>query len=410
MNGLPMSQILPAIPHDKKEKSNSWRYSVAGSRDLRIDLMRGIALVMMVVAHTEVMSIFNIFTWERFGLTTGAEGFVILSGFMLGMLNRARLHKVVLLTVSWGLYLRAWKIYRVNIIIILSFLGLAYIPFINVFEVTHFTDRFSGTSWSLYPVTPQIKETWFNIILYLQIGPHQTQILGLYIFLLLLSPLFLAMLQKGKVLWLLSLSLLVYGCWQRWPMRVTAAEFEFAFPLLAWQFIFVLGMSCGWYKEELLSFARTPPGKVAVTAMVLVALILGFIAQNHTNPFMPPALLMHTISPADFNAFYHTWAAKNGLGPIRVLNDICLMVTVYLLLTWCWQPIYRLTGWFLIPLGQRSLYTFILHVYVVLVVSQFVTFDLWRQEWMMNTFVHAAALGALWLMAKYNVGARWIPN
>ncbi len=405
-----MSQVLPAISHDNDKKSMTWRYAVAGSRDLRIDLMRGIALVMMVVAHTEVMSIFNIFTWERFGLTTGAEGFVILSGFMLGMLNRARLNKVVLLTVSWGLYLRAWKIYRVNIIIILSFLGLAYIPFINVFEVTHFTDRFSGTSWSLYPVTPQIKETWFNIVLYLQIGPHQTQILGLYIFLLLLSPLFLAMLQKGKVLWLLSLSLLVYGCWQRWPVRVTAAEFEFAFPLLAWQFIFVLGMSCGWYKEELISFARTPPGKVAVTAMVLVALMLGFVAQNHTNPFMPPALLMHTISPADFNAFYHTWAAKNGLGPIRVLNDICLMVTVYLLLTWGWQPIYRLAGWFLIPLGQRSLYTFILHVYVVLVVSQFVTFDLWRQDWIMNTFVHAAALGALWLMAKYNVGARWIPN
>lgn len=372
--------------------------------------MRGIALVMMVVAHTEVMSIFNIFTWERFGLTTGAEGFVILSGFMLGMLNRARLRKVVLLTVSWGLYLRAWKIYRVNIIIILSFLGLAYISFINVFEVTHFTDRFSGTSWSLYPITPQIKETWFNIVLYLQIGPHQTQILGLYIFLLLLSPLFLGMLQKGKVLWLLSLSLLVYACWQRWPVRVTAAEFEFAFPLLAWQFIFVLGMSCGWYKEELISFARTPPGKVTVTAMVLVALMLGFVAQNHTNPFMPPALLMHTISPADFNAFYHTWAAKNGLGPVRVLNDICLMVTVYLLLTRCWQPIYRLAGWFLIPLGQRSLYTFILHVYVVLVVSQFVTFDLWRQDWIMNTFVHATALGALWLMAKYNVGARWIPN
>ncbi|WP_313112073.1 OpgC domain-containing protein [Pseudescherichia sp.] len=405
-----MSQVLPATSHDNDKKSMTWRYAVAGSRDLRIDLMRGIALVMMVVAHTEVMSIFNIFTWERFGLTTGAEGFVILSGFMLGMLNRARLNKVVLLTVSWGLYLRAWKIYRVNIIIILSFLGLAYIPFINVFEVTHFTDRFSGTSWSLYPVTPQIKETWFNIVLYLQIGPHQTQILGLYIFLLLLSPLFLAMLQKGKVLWLLSLSLLVYGCWQRWPVRVTAAEFEFAFPLLAWQFIFVLGMSCGWYKEELISFARTPPGKVAVTAMVLVALMLGFVAQNHTNPFMPPALLMHTISPADFNAFYHTWAAKNGLGPIRVLNDICLMVTVYLLLTWGWQPIYRLAGWFLIPLGQRSLYTFILHVYVVLVVSQFVTFDLWRQDWIMNTFVHAAALGALWLMAKYNVGARWIPN
>lgn len=405
-----MSHIAPVITQKERDKTKDWHYCLAGARDLRIDFMRGIALVMMVVAHTEVMSIFNIFTWERFGLTTGAEGFVILSGFMLGMLNRVRLQKAVLLTISWGLYLRAWKIYRVNIIIIISFLLLGNLPFINVFEVTHFTDRYAGTTWALYPVTPQIKETWFNIVLYLQIGPHQTQILGLYIFLLLLSPLFLGMLQQGKVYWLLGLSQLVYGCWQRWPVRVTPSEFEFAFPLLAWQFIFVLGMSCGWYKEELLSFARTPPGKVAVAALVVVALILGFVAQNHTNPFMPPALLLHIIPPAEFNAFYHTWAAKNGLGPIRVLNDISLMVVVYLLLTWCWLPLYRLAGWFLIPLGQRSLYTFILHVYVVLAVSQFVTFDLWRQDWVVNTLIHAVALGVLWLMAKYNVAARWIPN
>ncbi|EKS6735929.1 OpgC domain-containing protein [Enterobacter ludwigii] len=405
-----MSHVAPSVAQEDDAKSTTWRYVIAGARDLRIDFMRGIALVMMVVAHTEVMSVFNIFSWERFGLTTGAEGFVILSGFMLGMLNRARLQKVVLLTVSWGLYLRAWKIYRVNIIIIVSFILLAYIQHINVFEVTHFTDRFSGESWSLYPVTPQIKETWFNIILYLQIGPHQTQILGLYIFLLLLSPLFLGMLQKGKVWWLLGLSLLVYSLWQRWPLRLTPSEFEFAFPLLAWQFIFVLGMASGWYKAELLSFARTPPGRGAVIALVLVSLVLGFVAQNHTNPFMPPALLMHVIPPDSFNTFYHTWAAKNGLGPVRVLNDIALMVTVYLVLTYCWTPLNRLLGWFLIPLGQHSLYTFILHVYVVLLVSQFITFDLWRHAWIENTLVHAAALGILWLMAKYDVGARWIPN
>ncbi|VTP68913.1 OpgC protein [Leclercia adecarboxylata] len=199
-----------------------------------------------------------------------------------------------------------------------------------VFEVTHFTDRFSGTSWSLYPVTPQIKETWFNIILYLQIGPHQTQILGLYIFLLLLSPLFLGMLQRGHVYWLLGLSLLVYGCWQRWPVRVTPSEFEFAFPLLAWQFIFVLGMASGWYKEELHLLRPHLSGQSGGGGAGDRCARPWFCRQNHTNPFMPPALLMHVIPPAEFNAFYHTWAAKNGLGPIRVLNDICLMVTVYL--------------------------------------------------------------------------------
>lgn len=406
---MEISQSAPVAIAKNREKT-TWRYVLADRRDLRIDMMRGVALVMMVVAHTEVMSVFNIFTWERFGLTTGAEGFVILSGFMLGMLNRLRLQKAVLLTISWGLWRRAWKIYQVNIIIIVSILLLSHLHFINTVEVTHFTDRYSGTHWSLFPTSPQIRETWFNIILYLQIGPHQTQILGLYICLLLISPLFLGLLHKGKVVWLLLLSLAVYCCWQVWPMRVTVSEFEFAFPLMAWQLIFVLGMCCGWYKEELLSLAQTPAGKAVVAALVGVAVVLGFVAQNHTNPFIPPALLLQVIPPADFNAFYHTWAAKNGLGPVRVLNDIALMVTVYLVLTRCWTPLYRATGWFFIPLGQHSLYTFILHVYVVLVVSQFVTFDLWHQAWLTNTLIHAVALGALWLMAKYNVAGRWIPN
>lgn len=410
MFAMSISQIAPESAREKLIKPVAWRYALADRRDLRIDFMRGIALVMMVVAHTEVMSVFNIFTWERFGLTTGAEGFVILSGFMLGMLNRQRLQKAVLLTISWGLWRRAWKIYQVNIIIILSIYLLSHLPFINTFEVTHFTDRYSGTSWSLFPTTPQIKETWFNIVLYLQIGPHQTQILGLYICLLLISPLFLGLLLKRKVWWLLAASLGVYCLWQCWPVRVTVSEFEFAFPLMAWQFIYILGMTCGWYKEELLSLARTPAGKVVVASLVIIALALAFVAQNHTNPFMPPALLMHVIAPEDFNAFYHTWAAKNGLGPVRVLNDISLMVTVYLLLTYFWKPIAYATGWFFIPLGQHSLYTFILHVYVVLAVSQVVTFDLWREAWLTNTLVHAAALGVLWLMAKYDVAARWIPN
>ncbi|MCW6648682.1 OpgC domain-containing protein, partial [Yersinia ruckeri] len=96
----------------------SFRYTSPDKRDLRIDFLRGIALVMMVVAHIEVISFFNILTWERFGLTTGAEGFVILSGFMLGVINRQRLKKEAWLTISYSLYRRAVKIYVTNLLII----------------------------------------------------------------------------------------------------------------------------------------------------------------------------------------------------------------------------------------------------------------------------------------------------
>ncbi|UNA31588.1 OpgC domain-containing protein [Klebsiella variicola subsp. variicola] len=43
-----MSQVASAIFQKETDKSITWRYSLAGERDLRIDFMRGIVLVMMV--------------------------------------------------------------------------------------------------------------------------------------------------------------------------------------------------------------------------------------------------------------------------------------------------------------------------------------------------------------------------
>lgn len=228
-------------------------YVSEGKRDLRIDMLRGIALVMMVVAHVEILSAFNIVTWERFGLTTGAEGFVILSGFVLGFLKRRQLHTEPLLSVSYSLVRRAATLYIVNIVIILTILILRHFSFVDTFELTHFTDRYSGVAYAMYPVSEQVKEAWYNEILFLQIGPHQSQILGLYFYLLLLSPIFLWLLYSGRAVILLSISLIVYGYFQVTQEHLISAEFDFAFPFMAWQFIYVLGMCCGWYKEELLS-------------------------------------------------------------------------------------------------------------------------------------------------------------
>lgn len=385
-------------------------YMSSDKRDLRIDLLRGVALVMMIVAHIEVMSLFNLLTWERFGLTTGAEGFVILSGFMLGVINRKRLRKEALLTVSYSLYCRAFKIYVVNVVIILSILLMTKMSFIKTFEVTHFTDRFAEHSFTLYPVLEQIKESWFNMVLYLQIGPHQSQILGLYFYLLLATPISLYLLMSRRVGWLLLSSLFFYVTYYFSKIRLTSAEFEFAFPFLAWQLIYILGMTIGWYKDELLSLARTQAGFWCLSIIVLFTLVMMFIAQNHTNPFMPSWAMLHVINTKHFNWIYHNLAEKNALGPLRVINDFFLLTTCYLVLTYFWVPINKLFGWFLITLGQHSLYVFIVHVYVVLLVNQIVEFGLWHQAWLLNTLIHISALLMLWLLAKYNIGRRFIPN
>ncbi|MDA6077606.1 OpgC domain-containing protein [Edwardsiella anguillarum] len=56
---------------------------------------------------------------------------------------------------------------------------------------------------------------------------------------------------------------------------------------LAWQFIYTLGLMCGWYKGELQSLAKTLPGKRVIGLMIAIFLVLFFVIQNNTNPFIP---------------------------------------------------------------------------------------------------------------------------
>ncbi|MCS5969584.1 hypothetical protein LNP26_28810 [Klebsiella variicola subsp. variicola] len=64
---------------------------------------------------------------------------------------------------------------------------------------------------------------------------------------------------------------------------MTPCEFEFAFPCWPGNLSLCWECAAAGTKAELISFARTPPGKVAVAALVFIALILAFVAQNHTR-------------------------------------------------------------------------------------------------------------------------------
>ncbi|KEY57545.1 OpgC domain-containing protein [Serratia sp. DD3] len=381
----------------------------AGKRDLRIDFLRGIALIMMVAAHIEITSVVNIFTWERFGLTTGAEGFVILSGFVLGFLKKQQLERDHFLTVAYSILRRAVTLYFINITIILSILVLTKIG-VNTYETTHFVERFSGTAYSMYPTDGGSLESWLNNILFLQIGPHQTQILGLYFYLLLITPVMFYLLYHKKALLLLGVSLTLYIIYQNNRIILTSAQFEFAFPLLSWQLIYVLGLCCGWYKDELMSLAKNNFGVFVIGLLIVIFFILLFIAQNRLNPFLPKSFFLHIIPINQVNWMYDNLAAKNALGPLRVLNDIALLVTMYVFLSYFWRPMNYLFSWFLVPLGQNSLYTFILHVYIVLIASFFVKFNLLEYHWLRNTLVHCASLLFLWWLAKSQVLRRFVPN
>lgn len=402
---------MKSSPTNLPLNATGWHYPQTGRRDLRIDFMRGLAMIIMVVAHIEVFSIFNLFTSERFGLVSGAEGFVIFAGVVLGSLYRHRLPLDGWITSIYRIWSRAWKLYLVSLVIILSIYFLALIPFVDSHELTMFTNRGANITYPLYPVDDVPLPTALNFLFYLEAGPHQAQVLGLYVVLMLLTPLAFAAFHLRYTWLFLACSWGLYA-WSQLPSHVhlVSSNFENAFSVAAWQLIYFAGLAVGWFKTEITSYMHGNVKRLILVFCGGISLLMLFVAQNHTNPFLPSWAQVHLLTPETFNYLYNHFAIKNTLGPLRVLNDLCLLVTLYWLLTVCWTPFYKALGWYLVPIGQASLYVFIIHVYVVLLASQLVPFDLEPKHWVVNSVLHASSLLLLWWMTKNKIGMRFIPS
>lgn len=67
-------------------RARRWAYVGASSRDTRIDMLRGVAIVFVVVNHVGLTSMFQLLAQETIGVVSGAELFVLLSGAVLGLI------------------------------------------------------------------------------------------------------------------------------------------------------------------------------------------------------------------------------------------------------------------------------------------------------------------------------------
>jgi OpgC protein len=114
-------------------------------------------------------------------------------------------------------------------------------------------------------------------------------------------------------------------------------------------------------------------------------------------------------STLQFSVFYLSkYFMKNTLGVLRLVNYFVALVVGYTLLTRFWTFWDKAFGWFFIPIGQATLHTFIVHVYIVLFLSNLAIFS--QNNIWVNTVGHTFALAVIWLMVKKEVLYRWIPR
>src|SRR5438034_15287 len=106
-------------------RSNSWAYQFQpGSRDLRLDLLRGFAIFAMVVDHFGGHSWLTYLTGGNEFLVSAAEGFVFLSGFVTGMVYGRRIQRDGWLAAAEAIIRRAALLYVVTVGLTLLFVGL----------------------------------------------------------------------------------------------------------------------------------------------------------------------------------------------------------------------------------------------------------------------------------------------
>ena len=416
---LPLTVGPPGARASAPARASPWHYQDHGrttTRDLRIDFMRGFVFLLLFTAHFEYFSWLALIGWERVGVVSSAETFIILAGVVTGSVYGKRLRRQGLGAIIPALFSRAWTLYRIAFVVAASIALLRLIPGLHTEALTSFTDPVTGLSYSLYP--PAEKGFMYNLlhILFLKAGPHQFQVVGLYVVLFLMTPLIFWMIEKGRVGILLVLSWLGYVVNYLVPetqpgtaqIRLTGAQFEFAFPLLAWQLLFVHGVVAGYYRQEVLGFFASAPGRKLVALCIALSLVLAFFSLNHPLDKLPDWATLDVLPPSTFEAWYQRFFLKYSLGPGRLLNNFVLLVSVYALLTVAWRPIHRALGWLFIPLGQESMYVFFVHIYLILLITNTALPQL-GNVWV-NTAIHLGMLLACWLMVKKKFLFRWIPH
>lgn len=401
---------------DSDASGRSWRYPEGDARDLRIDFIRGVVMFILVVVHMEIFSLYNFLVWERVGVVSGGEGFVILSGVVLGMVHRRKIERGGWKASAAGMVNRATQLYRVNIAVILAVGAFMVLPlFFDPAFVTTFTDRGSGTVYNLFPVSADPIQTVVAKILLLKVGPHQFQIMGLYVVLIALAPLAMWAFTKDKALIVLSICWILYFKNWAFPARPTGAQFEYAFPLLTWQLTFFHGLAFGYYKNEIAAWFRGGPKTLFYALGVPLFLAFLFFTWNNPNPAMPDFAKLSFIEPDVFRQWYGRYFTKNQLGILRLVNYLLVLVFGYALLTRFWKPIDKAFGWFLVPIGQASLYVFIWHIFLLMVAFNVPYLRELTPAWgsgnlWLNTLAHTAVLMALWAMVKTKFLFRWIPR
>jgi len=351
------------------------------------DIMRGIFLSVILINHIELYpSFFDFFTGRGRLFVSAAEGFFFMSGLLVGMVYKRRLHLGTKFYFK-KMWTRAVQLYLGSIVLTLLFTFLA-----SHFHNPNIKDSIGDTSnWPHV-----VKET-----LLMRYGYGWADFLDRFAILMLMAPFAYYLIAKGKWWLMLAIS---FGLW-----AIRGQNFT-----LSWQLIYMLGMLAGFYWGELRvksmqlqpqlrkRLIRTLLAFTAVTFAFSWACVYILSKLNQWllgNPHsMPVGLQSFTNSWNILNEHIWHYVDKWTMGPGRVILFLAWFMSLYLIIRRYENQINRFTHGLIELLGRNSLFVYISHAFIIFSFRWFLprTGNIFQ-----NFAITAAALALLFIATIY---------
>jgi hypothetical protein len=358
------------------------------ARDRSIDVMRGVAILLMVMSHvgpgSHITTLAHLPLW-----ISAAEPFFFLSGLVLGIISGPPLRDGRARAVYRKIGRRAYELWVVHCVLT----ALTVI-------VHELTGRMNVPS--VAAAGGWVRVAWMIPALRFQPVDYMN-ILPLFVVFFAVSPLVFELLRRRQTLLVAGASLALWAAAQWRPELIPFADPVCGTPIFsvaAWQLVFFSGVLIGYHRDFIARELWPKHGRTIAITTGVVTLAIFMAAQLQRGVF---ARFGVTFPPSSAWLF-----AKPTSGPVRTAYDGGMFMLAYLALARTERSTRgRAVREGVEMLGRKSLYCFVVHLAFALPASAFTIQA--RSSWLQDAATALAILG-LYALARRDVGARFLPR
>jgi hypothetical protein len=273
---------------------------MTSERENRIDLLRGLSLLLIFIGHAEFT--FSPTFQQSRGFSDASEIFVLLAG-MSCALAYYRPYAGLRPARPWKRALRLYVIHLLLFTITVTISALVIKAFDQTVWTADMTDFWQD------PMRHGVQALWLSYM------PGNLDILPMYVVLLLIAP-FVFLLHDWSKSVLLSLSCFIWFVAGLGHINFPNAALDgksWFFDPLSWQFIFVIGIYLGVRMKRGQSILPYNRAIFALAAVFAAAAI-------------PVNLAIHLgVVDSPFGNFHHQLVSKINDGPLRIINVLAIL-------------------------------------------------------------------------------------